>query len=222
MSSQIFAQVSMMFCVPLYFQVTSRDSAAGAGAHLVPAVMGNAVGGLTAGAIVKKTGRYKSLTVSAGLIASVTYILLYLRWNGSTYILESLYILPGGFGTGVAQGCVFVSMTALLDPAHVAMATGGLFLFSNFGITGGITASNAALGIKFRRLLERRLSGVAGAEEIIRQATSDARYISTLQGRVRETVVACYVEGLKGTYLLSLTGSLTASVIALTIRGHQL
>ncbi|KAL2003748.1 hypothetical protein VTN02DRAFT_2384 [Thermoascus thermophilus] len=204
MSLQIFAQVSMMFCVPLYFQVTSGASAAGAGAHLVPAVLGNAAGGLTAGAIVRQTGRFKPLTVSAGLIASVTYLLLYLRWDGSTTnnnVWESLYILPGGFGTGVAQACVFVGMTALLDPAHVATATGGLFLLSSLGITAGITASTAALDTTFRTLLERRLTGrFDGAEEVIRRATSDARYIATLRGRVREVVVACYVEGLKGTY----------------------
>lgn len=202
MSLQIFSQVSMMFCVPLYFQVTSRASATAAGAHLVPAVAGNAAGGLVAGTIIRRTGRYKPLAVSAGLIASITYTLLLFRWNGDTNVWESLYIIPGGFGTGIAQACVFVSMTALLEPKDIAMATGGLFLFSNFGITGGITASSAALESEFRRQLERRLT-VPGAEEIIRRATSDAHYIAGLRGRVREVVVACYVAGLKHTYCKS-------------------
>ena len=43
-----------MFCIPLYFQVAQSVSAEVAGAHLMPAVIGNAVGALLAGVIIKK------------------------------------------------------------------------------------------------------------------------------------------------------------------------
>lgn len=43
-----------MFAIPLYFQVTTRASNTVAGAHLFPAVAGNAVGGLLAGAFIKR------------------------------------------------------------------------------------------------------------------------------------------------------------------------
>ena len=38
-----------MFSIPLYFQITANASVTAAGARLVPAVVGNAVGGLLAG-----------------------------------------------------------------------------------------------------------------------------------------------------------------------------
>lgn len=44
----------MMFTVPLYFQVTARVSPTVAGAHLFPAVAGNAVGGLLTGFLIKR------------------------------------------------------------------------------------------------------------------------------------------------------------------------
>lgn len=44
----------MMFSVPLYFQVTQRSSSTIAGAHLFPAVAGNAIGALTVGHIIKR------------------------------------------------------------------------------------------------------------------------------------------------------------------------
>lgn len=47
-----------MFSVPIYFKVTARMSNTEAGMHLVPAVVGNAIGGLLSGAIIK---RYTSL-----------------------------------------------------------------------------------------------------------------------------------------------------------------
>lgn len=44
-----------MFSVPLYFQVTQRASGTVAGAHLFPAVLGNAVGALAAGHYIKQS-----------------------------------------------------------------------------------------------------------------------------------------------------------------------
>jgi formate/nitrite transporter FocA (FNT family) len=43
-----------MFSVPLYFQVTQRTSNTVSGAHLVPAVVGNALGGLISGLLIKR------------------------------------------------------------------------------------------------------------------------------------------------------------------------
>lgn len=45
----------MMFCIPLYFQITENASASLAGAHLFPAVGGNAVGALLSGLIIKRS-----------------------------------------------------------------------------------------------------------------------------------------------------------------------
>lgn len=42
-----------MFTVPLYFQVTQRLSSTSAGARLLPAVIGNACGGIVAGSIIR-------------------------------------------------------------------------------------------------------------------------------------------------------------------------
>lgn len=44
----------MIFSVPLYFQVVRRASNTEAGAHLFPAVAGNAVGGILGGCFIKK------------------------------------------------------------------------------------------------------------------------------------------------------------------------
>jgi hypothetical protein len=43
-----------MFCVPVYFQVTQNSSASVAGAHLFPAVAGNAVAALISGVVIKR------------------------------------------------------------------------------------------------------------------------------------------------------------------------
>lgn len=92
---QIGAQSSMMFTVPLYFQVTAAANSTRAGAHLLPAVMGNTVSTLVSGAIIGRSGRYKTLITVGTSFTSVSYLLMLLRWNGHTNIWESGYIIPG-------------------------------------------------------------------------------------------------------------------------------
>jgi MFS family permease len=51
---QISAQFSLMYCVPLYFEVIQNASSAVAGAHLFPAVAGNTVGALVTGWVIHR------------------------------------------------------------------------------------------------------------------------------------------------------------------------
>jgi predicted MFS family arabinose efflux permease len=162
---QITAQLGMMFSVPLYFQVTQRASTTAAGGHLVPAVVGNTIGGLLAGIFIRRTGYYKVLLVLAGLVASVTYVLLYFTWDGQTGIWESLFITPGGIGTGVASGSAFIAMTVMLQQEEVAMATAGYMLLISFAMTAGVTVSNTTLGLQFKKQLQSNLHG-PGSEKV--------------------------------------------------------
>lgn len=160
MMCQIGAQVGLMFAVPLYFQVTAGASSTVAGVHLFPAVFGNAIGGLISGAIIKKTGQYKSLTLGATGVASLAYMLLIFRWHGKTNWLESLYIFPGGFGTGVASSTLFISIHAALDPTFSAIAASTLYLASSIGMLGGMAGVSAVLQQSLKANLEQRLTQI--------------------------------------------------------------
>ncbi|KAL3457151.1 major facilitator superfamily domain-containing protein [Aspergillus heterothallicus] len=218
---QVAAQVGMMFTVPLYFQVTQKVSSTVAGAHLIPAVLGNTIGGLSAGIFIRRTGNYKPVLVVAGLIACISYLLQILRWNGNTGVWESLYIVFGGLGSGTCSSAAFVSMTAFLEPHEIGMATSGFMLLISFALTAGVTGIYTVQGLEFKRQLEHRLHG-PDASTIIKNALSSVRYITRLTGPVRDIVVGSYVAGLKPAYLVSLICSGLSSITALTARNHRL
>jgi MFS family permease len=165
MLCQVAAQVGLMFAVPLYFQVTANASSTVAGAHLVPAVFGNAVGGLISGVVIKRTGRYKALTLGATGGASLAYLLLILRWHGHTNWLESLYIFPGGFGSGIANSALFISIQAALDPRFAAIAASTLYLASSIGMLAGMAGVSAVLQQSLRVGLDDRLTHLGIADE---------------------------------------------------------
>ncbi|PMD60334.1 uncharacterized protein K444DRAFT_663170 [Hyaloscypha bicolor E] len=91
------AQGAMIVLIPLYFQVPAHVTH-NAGAHLMPSVIGNAIGGLLADFVIKRTGRYKLIAVIGVAASSTSYNLMILRWHGNISFLESLCIIPGGFG----------------------------------------------------------------------------------------------------------------------------
>ncbi|KAK3291893.1 major facilitator superfamily domain-containing protein [Chaetomium fimeti] len=224
---QIAAQLGLMFSVPLYFQITTRASNTVSGAHLVPAVVGNALGGLISGLLIKRSGRYKTLIIIAVALSSFSYLLLMLRWHGNTNFWESLYIFPSGFGTGVAQSAVFVSLQAVVaDPSHLAPAISFMYLISTVALTIGLPLSNAVMQTVLRRVLRGRLLGLGvGAGEvakIIESTVSDVDFVDRVTGSVREAVVSSYVDGLWWSHGVSFLFSATAFVLALFIRQRRL
>ncbi|KAF3102633.1 hypothetical protein TWF706_005271 [Orbilia oligospora] len=215
------SQIGIMYTVPRYFQITRNSSVTEAGAQLVPAVVGNVIGGLITGISVKRTGRYKLILVLAGIISTVASTLLILRWNGHTGFLESLYIFPGGFGMGLSQAASFVAMTAGLEKEHYAVATMGLYLSSSLGAVAGVSAVNVVLENVVRRILGQRLMG-PGSEKIIEKAIKDVQYIGKLKGDTREIVVSSYVTSLKYSYGVTLLSAASAFLIGLFVQEKKL
>ncbi|CAI7666600.1 unnamed protein product [Penicillium pancosmium] len=198
-SLQIMAQVGITFAVPLYFQVTQNSSITTAGLHLLPAVVGNTIGGLFAGSMIKRTGRFKAMGIVAGISAAIGYVLLILCWKSHITTWESMYIIPAGVGTGIAAAAGFVAMSSQLEQHEMAMATAGYFFVFSFAMSIGATVSNAALGVELRYQLQKRLHG-PGSKEIVQGVISDVSFIANLTGSVRKIVVNCYVAGLERVY----------------------
>jgi predicted MFS family arabinose efflux permease len=221
MASQTAAQVGLMYVVPIYFQITAGSSATAAGAHLIPAVIGNTAGALLTGAYITRTGKYKTPAVLAGLLSSVSYVFLLLRWHGHTNWWESLYILPGGFGSGVSQTALFIGLNAGLEGQEVAIATGGLYLASSIGMVSGVSLVSAVLRQSLERMLKDRVVG-DGAEEIIRGVLVDVEFVKHLKGKVRGIVVGCYIAGLNYTNGVSLVFATLAFAFALFFRQRKL
>ncbi|KAK3904695.1 major facilitator superfamily domain-containing protein [Staphylotrichum tortipilum] len=224
---QSAAQLGLMFSVPLYFQITARTSNTESGAHLVPAVFGNALGGIISGILIKRSGRYKTLIILAVSLSSFSYLLLMLRWHGHTNIWESLYIFPSGFGTGIAQSAVFISLQAVItDPTHLAPAISFMYLSSTLAVTVGLPLSNAVMQTVLRRTLRERLFGLGlGGEEvgkIIASTLSDVDFVDRVTGKIRESIISSYVDGLWWSHGVSFMFSASAFVLAIFIRQRPL
>ncbi|KAI2640355.1 MFS general substrate transporter [Hypomontagnella submonticulosa] len=226
MVCQTAAQVGMMVSVPLYFQVTVRSSSTVAGAHLIPAVIGNTLGGLLTGAWIRRTGYFKAPLVFAGVISFVCYGLLILRWKGETNWAESLYIFPGGFGTGISLNAVFVALQAAINPMDKAVAASGLYLSIPVGSILGMAACNAVMQAIMPVELASRLRdlGIEGteADQIIREAVARVDYLDEAPRQIAHAIAQAYVRGLEYSHGVSLFCAVVATGSALLMKNRKL
>ena len=89
-----------------------------------------------------------------------------LRWHGNTSFLESLYIIPGGFGNGIALSAMFVALTAGIEHCEMAIGSSGLYLSSSVGMVAGISIASALLQSTLRKQLRISLEGFDGMQEV--------------------------------------------------------
>ncbi|CAJ2501266.1 Uu.00g041190.m01.CDS01 [Anthostomella pinea] len=223
---QTAAQVAMMFSVPLYFQVTRRSSSTIAGAHLMPAVIGYTVGGIMTGWWIQRTGRYKAPLAFAGVIAFTSYLFMVLRWNGNTNWAESLYITPGGFGTGVCVSAVFILLQVAIDPSDKAAAVSGLYLAIPVGSILGMAASNTVMSLVMPQDLTLRLLDLGfdevGIKKILKEALSRVDYIDEAPQRVSRAVVQSYIDGLEYSHCVSMGFAVLATSAALMVTNREI
>lgn len=107
-----------------------------------------------------RTGSYKFLVIAATIMSLAGYILLVIFWKGNTNIWESLYIAPGGFGTGLFFAAVFVGLAASVDGSQLATATSVFFLSCNIGAIIGASLASTVLEASLRSQLTKSLQGI--------------------------------------------------------------
>lgn len=162
-----------MLFIPLYFQVSSNSSPGEAGAYMIPSILGNTAGGLVTGALIKRYGRYKLLTVLSSVSAGLCFTLLMIFWRGSTPVWQSLFVFPGGLATGIAHSSVFVALAAGVGEKEMAIAGSGLYLCGSIGAVAGMSAASAAFQTTLRVALEKALD---------RSDIPNGREVSTYHG----------------------------------------
>lgn len=219
---QLAAEFGVTSTVPLYFQVTQNAKAAVAGARLLPGLVAYAFGGLLAGGLIAKTGRYKWLGIAGPTISCIGFMLLFTQWRGHTNNLGAFYIVPGDFGSGISQSTAFIALSAAIDKADTAVAMTGYSVCQQLGVTIGASTTAAILQRRLATLLEKQLGKGLETSLVIKRVVSDIGYIKSLTGVIKSTVVNAYVGGLSYTYLYSFSLAACALIAAIFVKERKL
>lgn len=223
LSCILACQLSMMFTVPLYFQITTNASAGEVGTRLVPSSIAATFGSLFAGWYIKHTGRYKRLTIVAALLAASAPTLMMLTWKGQPQLSwwKGLAIVPGGLGAGIALGTTFIIATSELDPKDYAVGAGGLYLMNNIGCVLGTGLVSSIQTAALRSFLAHALPGDEG-RSVIEGVMKDIHFLNSLSEGLKRVVIEAYVKSLDRAHLFSLAGGLMCFVVSFFIPEERL
>ncbi|RMZ86482.1 hypothetical protein DV736_g6292, partial [Chaetothyriales sp. CBS 134916] len=216
------AQLSVFYLTPFYYQLAANSSVADAGARLVPAVTGNAVASLLSGYIISKTGRYKYMSVLASTLATIGYLLITVRWRGSTSWAETMYIFLGGFGSGALTSTPFIHLAANLELEDMAIAGTVLYSFMGIFMLVGIQLATTLLHFELRSGLEVALSGFKHRQKIIDLAVSSIAAVKQMPDQIRDIVIHVYIDSLTWTFGASIIWAVLGLITALSIQERKL
>ncbi|KAJ6258563.1 Vacuolar membrane protein [Drechslerella dactyloides] len=193
------SQIALVTTISIYFVITLGVSNANAAARIVFGNVAHAAGGLLAGILIKRTGRYKRYLLFAISVSTVALLLITLRWRGHTNIFETAYIFPAGFGIGMINTAAFIALSASIKSEDQAMATSGFYLCDNLGFVAIGSLGNAVLQLALDERLHAKLAKIPSAEreQIIHQVMTSIWNIKLLPEKVRGKAVEAFVEALQ-------------------------
>ncbi|WP_237370701.1 MDR family MFS transporter [Rhizobium sp. SL42] len=174
--------------VALFLQTTTGLSPSMAGLLFIATTGGIALGSLSAGRIISKTGRYKPFAIASTATGIVSLAVFSQMHAGTSIILLGLVMLLQGIGIGIGQQVPVIGVQNAASGADVGAATGTVTLtrmggaaiaISIYGaiISAGLAHVSIALpdGGDFRNLTPQMLSGLPQAvQATVANAYSDA------------------------------------------------
>ncbi|KAJ5880815.1 transporter [Penicillium subrubescens] len=155
---------------------TKNASASLAALSILPLAAASTVSGLIVGNIVRRTGKYKSLSIKCCMAMILGNMLLVIRLPQAPYYWEILFTIIIGVGMGGFFSVTFVGLSASIPNQMSATAMTVYYLAQQLGMMMGITATSVTCRMVFKEYLERKLADFAGSIQIIHHVLSDSRF----------------------------------------------
>jgi len=216
--------LAVLYYLPLFYQAVDGLSATGASLRILPAIACGVTGSLFGGFIMKRTGRYRWLTVCAyGLLSlGMVAVLLFsgLLMNSTWGITVGTMFC--GFGNGIGVTSSLIALISNAAPEDQAVTTACSYLFRSLGSVIGISLSSTVVQLRLRSSLKKRLGSGKDAAEIESGVRRSLDYLKTLKPDTQQLVRKAYNDAVTGGFGLMLGIACGAFVAAWFIREKRL
>ncbi|KAK5631198.1 hypothetical protein RRF57_006913 [Xylaria bambusicola] len=214
-------QFQSLFYIPLYLQ-THGVSAAGAGLVLLFAPLGICISSVSAGFIMKKTGRYLALGILAvSLQLAAAIILTTLRQDSPIWPLRIVFFLLGA-GQGGMLTVTLLACLAAIDHSNQAAITSATYAFRSVGSTVGVTIGSAIYQNVLKEKLWERFGDFPGAAEEINRIRDDIDELNHLPDGWPDGVAASLQEAFRSVWFTLLGLAAIAVVTVSLMKQHKL
>ncbi|KAF3893630.1 Vacuolar membrane amino acid uptake transporter [Trichophyton interdigitale] len=157
-----------------YFIRTTGASNTRAAIYLAPVFVGFTTGSVTSGYIIRKTHRYKTLSIISVLLGLIFFTLIAVRWRTGVSSWESLYVLPAFLSFGLLLSTTFTGLIACTPKSIHATAICVYYLCQQVGTMLGTVLSSLTIETILREVLKIRLQDIPNKKEIIERVLHDS------------------------------------------------
>ncbi|KIJ98026.1 hypothetical protein K443DRAFT_104663 [Laccaria amethystina LaAM-08-1] len=220
--------LSVTYFFPTWFQTVMLSSASTAGdtsipinpmfsilfmtctgLHLLPNSFCISTGSFFAGWMMRRTGRYKAMSMTFGCLPFLAAILMTQMREDSSSAHLWLSIIPLGFGNAVVLQTMFIALVSHLPESQLAVGTGFAQLLRGLGQVGGLAASSAVFQSRLESELRARLPA-PNSENLIQQIRQSAKLVASLPPDIQRIARDSYAASLKSVFVLAACASLFA------------
>ncbi|KAJ6187600.1 Major facilitator superfamily domain general substrate transporter [Penicillium mononematosum] len=174
------------------FYVRLRGANVGLSSLVIsPFALGIAFGSIIYGRLIRRTMRYKKLSiVGLGTIVA-SFAVLALIWRSSASYLSLIPVFLVGTGMAGLFTTQFVALSARSRGGHARATITAYYLAQQLGLIIGVTTSAKIVRTLFANDLRRTLHGLSQLDELIQRILNNNRFAEslpeTIQSHVRQS-----------------------------------
>lgn len=202
--------LAALFYIPLYFQAVDGVSATVSGLRLLPSILAGVTGSLSAGFVMKWTGKLYWLTIAAYTLLTAGTGIIFMFSGGAVASTVPLIIgmVAAAFGNGIGVTTTLISLSELLvwqymgpytdcavsnaTPEDQAVVTACSYLFRSLGSVIGLSLSSTVVQQLLRSRLRDALHDSKDIDRIVDGVRQSLDFIKTLDPAVGRVVRGCY------------------------------
>ncbi len=216
------AFMGVVIYMPSYLQMATGLSATKSGLLLVPLTVGILLASLGTGAMASRTGRYKWMPPTSGLLIAVSLYLLSTLNAGTSVWIACLYLFIHGVGNGIGFQILNLIVQTSFRLSEVGTATGAHSFFRQIGASFGSAVVGTLFTSRLVGQLTERLGALGGESPPVDSHSLTPAIVAQLPEEVKNAVVTSYNEALTPVYLYITPLMVVAFVLFLFIKERPL
>jgi len=146
-----------------YMQLARGATPTEAGIMTIPMIGGLLISSIGVGALITKTGRWKTFLVIGGVSLIAGSTLLSTIHYDTDFFLVSVYMFLLGAGVGMTMQNLVLVVQNTSKPTEIGVASSGVTFFRSLGGTIGVSVMGAALAASVSDLVGQRKDDIAAA-----------------------------------------------------------
>jgi MFS family permease len=188
-----------------YMQLARGATPTESGLLTIPMMGGLLISSTVFGGMVSRTGKWKAILVSGGVLVVAGHLLLGTLQYDTNLVLVGIYMFILGAGLGMLMQNLVLVVQNAIDVTNLGVATSAVTFFRSLGGTIGVSVLGSILGTSVAQQIKDGIGALSPADQLAAARTLGSGtipHVAELPGAIRVLVESAYGSGVGTVFLL--------------------